>query len=503
MTSKPLAAPPAQSPKTVVTKPAAVKPEMAKADAAPQQSPLRKNNEEARALLVKARKAMDARDFALSHKLIDQARALRPQLAWSEDNPTSLEAELTRVEGLSKKKSKAVAAVDKDQVKNADKDQLKKLSPADAKAKAAALLKQGRIELAENKLDDAIKTLDKLRVIRTVAWGLFEDSPERFRQDLQIARQKHDQEESVKVLAEARELLKQGSYAEAKRAAYRAQKLHGPYSVWDFGDRPRKVLADLELARAKAKTSPNTPAAAAASNKPTAPAATPPATTDANKAKALQLLAKVGRLENQNKLLEARQKAAEAVQLKATFKPGEESPEYALEQIAFLARQRTAKLTVHACDMVSYGAGDPVKRCDAAETELLQARELAAGFGQDVQPIDAKMTWVRQTRNVVMKQPAAAGANVAKVVPPVLPPIPSVASTVPASGPAGDPVKLTAAQKLETVRIELSRGSTATARKIAEEVYAESPALRRCDGHAPQHRRRGICSAMSRGSADV
>jgi general secretion pathway protein D len=474
---------------------AASKPEMNKADVAPVTPKASlKNTEEARALMAQAHKAMDAGDLVQARKLIDQARALKPELAWSEENPDKMLAEIARVEARAKMSAAAVAATDKD------------VKPADAKSKAAALLQQGRSQLADNKLDDAVRTVGQLRAISGVTWGLFEDSPERLRQDVDFARQKHDQEESAKALTDARKLMQQGAYADAERAAYRAQKLHGPYSVWDFGDRPSKVLADLETARLKGKNpieksvaaaTPTakpvekpvaavTPAANAAGSpaaqakaqpKPAPdvtalkPAAPVGAGADANKAKAVQLLAEVGQLEQQNKLLEARQKATEAVQLKATFGPTEDSPEYALQQIAFLARRESARLTVHACDTVSYGDGDPLKRCSDAEQELLQAHTLAAGFGQDVQPIEAKMAWVRQVRGVVMKQPVGSGANVAKAV---LAP----ASADPKPGDAGKAMTLTPAQKLESIRVELNRGSTATARKIAEEVFENNVELR-------------------------
>ncbi|HBI41705.1 MAG TPA: hypothetical protein DDY78_02480, partial [Planctomycetales bacterium] len=458
--------------------------------AAPKAS--RKDAEEARALMAQAHKAMDAGDLLQANKLIDQARALKPELAWSEENPDKMLAEIARVEARAKMSAAAVAATDKD------------VKPADAKSKAAALLEQGRSQLAENKLDDAVRTVAQLRAISGLTWGLFEDSPERLRQDVEFARQKHDQEESAKALTDARKLMKQGAYADAERAAYRAQKLHGPYSVWDFGDRPSKVLADLESARLKGKNPLDKTAAAVASKKPVekpvatatpaantagSPAASPlpavgghdvtalkPAAplgagADANKAKAMQLLAEVGQLERQNKLVEARQKATEAAQLKATFSPTEDSPEYALQQIAFLARRESARLTVHACDTVSYGDGDPLKRCSDAEQELLQARTLADGFGQDVQPIEAKMAWVRQVRGVVVKQPVGTGADAAKAV---TPPTPAMAKP----GEAGVAVTLTPAQKLESIRVELNRGSTATARKIAEEVFENNVELR-------------------------
>ncbi len=535
--SKTTATKPEMTKADVATKPAPAKPEMAKADvapvvvqpskpdgtdatnagskvlqasksdaadSAPKETSTHKRTEEARALLVKAHKAMDAGDFVQAHKLIDQARELKPQLAWSEDNPDRLQTELSSLEARAKKPAAAgVAAADKTKDKNE--------KPGDAKAKAEALLQKGRSQLAENKLDDAVRTVAELRAVAGVTWGLFEDSPERLRQDVEAARQKHDQEESIKALADARKLMQQGSYAEAERAAYRAQKLHGPYSVWDFGDRPSKVLADLELARVKNKPSPDKPTTALTDKSdksdktdksdkaaPAAPstqaksqpkpssdvtALKPAAGADATKAKALQLLAEVAQLEKEHKLLEARQKAMEAVGLKAKFGPGEESPEYTLQQVAFLARRESAVIITHACDTVNYGDGDPLKRCVAAEQELLAARELATAFGQDVQPIEVKLAWVRQVHNVVMKQAAGTESTVAKAVPPVLPlapvpPVPPVAPPEPKPGDVGNAVTVTPAQKLESVRIELNRGSTATARKIAEEVFEQNPELR-------------------------
>ncbi len=171
---------------------------------------------------------------------------------------------------------------------------------------------------------------------------------------------------------------------------------------------------------------------------------------DANRAKADQLLAEVGRLERENKLLEAHQKAKEAVQLRATFGPNEESPDYALQQCAFLGRREIARLMVHATETINYSGGDPVKNCAQAEQDLLQARELANGLGQDGQPVELKLTWVRQVRAIVLKQPA---------------PTPTDATASSAQGPQNEGLT-----KLEMARRELTRGSTATARKLAEEV---------------------------------
>ena len=83
---------------------------------------------------------------------------------------------------------------------------------------------------------------------------------------------------------------------------------------------------------------------------------------DPNRARADQLLAEVGRLERENKLLEAHQKALEAVQLHATFGPNEESPDYALSQCSWLADREIRTLMKHATDAVNDAGGDPLKK---------------------------------------------------------------------------------------------------------------------------------------------
>src|SRR5207248_5189453 len=82
-------------------------------------------------------------------------------------------------------------------------------------------------------------------------WGFFEDSPDSLLEDVEKARAKHDQEESSKVLTDARKLFEQGDLDGATQATYRAEKLHGPYSIWDLGDRPQKLRGEIETARAK------------------------------------------------------------------------------------------------------------------------------------------------------------------------------------------------------------------------------------------------------------
>ena len=486
-------------------------------------------------------------------------------------------------------------------------------APADAKEKATALLRQGRRQLNENKLDDAEQTVAQARLIEGVSWGLFEDSPEKLRQDVEAARLRHDKEESITVLAEARKLMQKGDYVAAERAAYRARTLHGPYSVWDFGDRPSKVLADIDTARATHKNPLDKPApdlakkdgdkTAVAVNKaddkrPAVPAAAPSAASaddqarrmladarkalnagdaaraaqlaqqvktmhvaldrpgdenpdalladaqamgkrrplvppappstavavnttappanpdavlagppappvpvaDANKAKVVLLLRLVHELERQNKLLEARERAVEAAQLHASFGPTEESPELALQELNGMARREVSRLMTHASDAVNFGEGDPLARCASAQHDLLQARQLAAAFGQDGRAVEDAMDRVNQVRSIVLKQPAVKGTDVAKVTPPTPPvptpvappapigpppaaPVPAVPSApvVATAAPAvasNSPPALTAEQQLDMARGELRRGSTGTARKIAEEVYSSHVEVR-------------------------
>src|SRR5260370_31774393 len=82
-------------------------------------------------------------------------------------------------------------------------------------------------------------------------WGVFEASPDKLLADLKKVHAKHDQEESVQVLAQARALCEKGNYAEAKQLAHKAERLHGSYSFWDLGDRPAKLLVDIQVAEGK------------------------------------------------------------------------------------------------------------------------------------------------------------------------------------------------------------------------------------------------------------
>src|SRR5260370_19928265 len=122
---------------------------------------------------------------------------------------------------------------------------------AQASAKSSDLVRQGRYLFKKNNLEDADKVCAQAAGVAGAKWGVFEDAPEKLRVDIQKARGRRDREESARLLTEARALYIKHNYQEAKIKAWQAQKLHGPYGIWDLGDRPQKVLADIEQAESK------------------------------------------------------------------------------------------------------------------------------------------------------------------------------------------------------------------------------------------------------------
>lgn len=232
-----------------------------------------KNTEEARKLLEQGKKALQDKEYKRAKELADQAKSLKPILDWWEYTPEKLLADIQRASPQT-----INAAVVANGPKTSTPDAAKATESSDPRV----LLKQARDLYAAGKLDEAKEVAIKANGCAGARWGLFDDSPDKLMTDIQKARAKRDQEESVKVLAEARKLLEQGNLDEAEKKACRAERLHGPYSVWDMGDRPQKLLAEVETARTKShKTKlPPAPATMVAQNKDQKPApnATPTAT---------------------------------------------------------------------------------------------------------------------------------------------------------------------------------------------------------------------------------
>src|SRR5262249_31638334 len=131
-----------------------------------------------------------------------------------------------------------------------------KSSPVDTTAAATKdprmLVKQAREAYNAGHLEEAEKLARRADAGKARNWGLFEDSPEKLLSEIHRAKNKRDQEESVHVLAQAREEFQKGNLQEAKRLSYQAERLHhGPYNIWELGDRPQKLRSEIEVAENK------------------------------------------------------------------------------------------------------------------------------------------------------------------------------------------------------------------------------------------------------------
>jgi type II secretory pathway component GspD/PulD (secretin) len=452
------------------------------------------NTPKARELLKQARQALDKGDLAQAKQLTDQARALKPELNWWEDTPDKLLAAIHETEAK-KQPAKAGAAVAEN-------------SPS---SEPRQLLKQARELYNAGKLEEA-QTLAQKANTKPTRWGLFEDSPDKLLLDLKKARLKRDQEEAGHVLVDARKQYEQGNLPEAERLAHRAERLHGPYSIWELGDRPQKLLAEIDTAKAKnlkpkmpssttavAQKEPEKKAAetakkeadkkisekqvvaqnnppppvwpeaksgvrnlvqqTAANNSSPAPSMPAPAAPVDKKPQARALLTEARQLQKDGRLLEARQKALEAQKLGAHFGPDEDRPELVLLALSALCQKRVETLVQQAADCAAAANGDP-KSYQRAELDLQQARRLALGFHLDTQLIDSKAAWLQQMRQKGLpSSPAASQPQVAQM-------------QHESAAPAVATAQQHGVDLLKQARMELRAGQTGNARRLAESAFS-------------------------------
>ncbi|MGH7169649.1 MAG: hypothetical protein ACRELG_05150, partial [Gemmataceae bacterium] len=494
------------------------------------------NTGKARALVRQGRQALASGDFVQARKCAEQASTLKADLQWSEDNPAKLLADINRAApgaaGVAPVAATAASAA----------------ASIKTKDEALALLKQGREQLAKGELEEANKTAARLRVARHIHWGLFfEDTPDKFQADVNHARLHRDKEQSVQLLAEARIRLEKKDYAGAEKLAWEARSKHGQYSIWDLGDRPNKLLADVEAARQKerrvklpdapktpnevadlshgplaataanavAQTNPTNPnglplpterlaqrpplnpapggigvapvnpsITQVAANKPNSPSPYLPSVLEGNteakrnsdnltpQTRARRLLAEAHALQRQNLLIEARDKIDEARRLGVSFRPDEESPNQVYQQVAFLARQRIDSLVHHAGETLRYGTQAPTTRCQEAERDLSQARELAVAFGQDIQPIELTQRMVHQLRTTGNATLVNSQPEPNPMLPPSVLDKGSLTKGSPSAETQGTSKRraIQATLLLDQARLELRSGETANARHLAEEA---------------------------------
>lgn len=420
------------------------------------------------------------------------------------------------------------------------------------KAEAVQLLAEGRKALDQGKLDEAASIAQRCKGANSLSWGLFErDTPDSLSRDVGKARARRDREEAAKLLVEGRKLLAKGDHEGASRLAYRSQTLFNGYSTWDMSDRPNKLLADCQAIKIRDKSLPKlpgSPGTAVVKRETPGPTpltglTTPPGTTPLptpnltamttppagvptepksvegsdKKLQAQQLVAEAQRLQREGKLIDAKTKAAQALRLNATFKADEAAPDLVFQQVSMEARRKVESLAREAEDLRNSGIGDKTIRYRIAERKLVEARELAAGFGHDTVPLDNQLAGLRAvnkspaeptlppltTSGVIQTAdlnpapspmnpansdlgglPIASPTSLAGSMPMNPPPgvgsIPmtpstSVVGSMPMNPTPGSGISSSGnhgAQLLENSRMELKRGEIATARRIAEEALA-------------------------------
>lgn len=95
-------------------------------------------------------------------------------------------------------------------------------------------------------------------------WGLLEDSPASLRKKLASAKAEANKKEVTRLMSEARAVLALPARNEQERVKYleealkiarQADALHGPeYSLWETGDRPDRLVRDVEAALAQMRS---------------------------------------------------------------------------------------------------------------------------------------------------------------------------------------------------------------------------------------------------------
>ena len=379
------------------------------------------------------------------------------------------------------------------------------------------LLKDGRKALAERRFADAQDLAQAAESHNPGGkWGLFDDTPAALRKDIETAKAKSNKAKAEQLTKDAKALAHKPVANDAERAynldnasqmARKADQLHGPYSTWDMGERPDKLVKELQDARAKLKvastkppaTPPGTPGTGTGSPAvamqpkppvntagmpPTNVASRPPvntgvqqvAATDPRKAGALKLMAEGKAMADQGNFAAAKTKYIEADKLGATFAPGEYSPGFALQELNTRGAAAMDKLVR---DAQGYTAQKDYAKANAS---LTNAGMIAATLGLFPKPVaEAKAALFISSGGKFGTPPPSgmaaaggpeyivpAGSNTATA--PGVPPGTATVYGKPGtpSGPGGT---LTGRQLLDQAAYEFSRGEFDTAERLAIQAH--------------------------------
>ncbi len=186
---------------------------------------------------------------------------------WQEDTPEKLLGDISTQPGSSTQPLNAVRpAIAND----SEAPALRPVGGAEAPkpsinypTDARQLVKMGREFLKQGKIDLADECAKRAQAIPT-RWGLFEYTAEKLASHVAQAKAEHGRGDAEQMLVEARKLYQQGDYDRALELAHNAEQMHGSYGNWEVGDRPSKLIAEIDAAKARQHRS--------------SPAASPPST---------------------------------------------------------------------------------------------------------------------------------------------------------------------------------------------------------------------------------
>ena len=403
-----------------------------------------------------------------------------------------------------------------------------------AQADPKLLLKEGRKALAAGNFDAAQDLAHKAEANNPSGkWGLFDDTPSSLQADVQAARSKADKAQCEKLVKQAKELAGKHAANDAERAynldtalqmARRADQMHGPYSAWDMGDRPDKLVKDIEAARAKIKGAATPPATAGVSGtgqpfastlppgggagvKPAAGTNTPGGAmtagvkptspvvgADPKKAAAVKLLGEGKQLIDKGDFVGAKVKYTAADNLGAAFGPQEYSPSYALQELNTRGTDAIARLLK---ESQTQSAKKDYVKADAA---LTAASDIAVALSLFQRPIEEAKASLRLAtggkyggREAVAQVPPVMPVMPALPLPPAGPLAPSGVATVagpvapPGVASVGGPVSpmtpakpamppatggnVTGRQLLDQAVVEYQKGDLEMSARLARQAY--------------------------------
>jgi tetratricopeptide (TPR) repeat protein len=382
--------------------------------------------------------------------------------------------------------------------------------PGKPSGDAKRLLKEGREALKAGQFDRA-QDLARAAEANNPSgkWGLFDDTPNALLRDIQVAVLKAQKSQADQLVKQAKALLakptpggepeRAANLDQALQMAQRADQLHGPYSAWEFGDRPDKLIKDIQASRGKLK---NVPAPAAPAGAmpggtvvsggtktpqflPTGGTGPVPGMTgqptaaqpDARKVAAVQILAEGKRLADQNQFAAARAKFMEADRVGAAFRADEYNPGFALQDLNARGHRAVDQLVEESRKQM--GKKDYAK----ADAALNTAAEIAASLGLFPRPIEEARGQLRTVSGgkfggtataAAPAGPSRTGPAVAPLGPGVhVPTSPIGAAGSPATGakPAGPTGGVSARQLLDQAAFEFSRGELDTASRLALQAH--------------------------------